>query len=74
LRCAISLRGIERHQIERSQWVVAPEVALAFHACADALEAHNLAADLLTPQCTRRGAAVQFMMRAAELRLAHSVS
>lgn len=40
----------------------------AFYACSDALQAHGLAATTLIPECTRRGGAVQFMARAADLR------
>lgn len=39
-----------------------------FYACSDALQAHGLAAGPLIPECTRRGGAVQFMARAADLR------
>lgn len=37
-------------------------------ACSDALAAHGLAGAALIPECTRRGGAVQFMARAADLR------
>jgi len=37
-------------------------------ACSDALAAHGLDAGSLIPECTRRGGAVQFMARAADLR------
>jgi predicted peroxiredoxin len=39
-----------------------------FYACTDALHAHGLDAAALIPECTRRGGAVQFMSRAADLR------
>jgi predicted peroxiredoxin len=39
-----------------------------FFACSDALQAHGLAGAPLIPECTRRGGAVQFMARAADLR------
>jgi len=37
-------------------------------ACTDALVANGLEATPLIPECTRRGGAVQFMARAADLR------
>ena len=37
-------------------------------ACSDALAAHGLLAQSLIPECSGRGGAVQFMMRAADLR------
>jgi uncharacterized protein len=39
-----------------------------FYACSDALQAQGLAAAALIPECSRRGGAVQFMARAADLR------
>lgn len=39
-----------------------------FFACADALHAQGVDATQLIPECTRRGGAVQFMARAADLR------
>jgi predicted peroxiredoxin len=39
-----------------------------FYACSDALQAHGLSNVTLIPECTRRGGAVQFMARAADLR------
>lgn len=39
-----------------------------FYACSDALQAHGLSNATLIPECTRRGGAVQFMARAADLR------
>ena len=39
-----------------------------FYACTDALQAQGLAAVPLIPECTRRGGAVQFISRAADLR------
>ncbi|MFM7569262.1 MAG: hypothetical protein ACKO8O_11270 [Betaproteobacteria bacterium] len=37
-------------------------------ACSDALVAHRLDQTTLIPECSRRGGAVQFMVRAADLR------
>lgn len=37
-------------------------------ACSDALVAHRLDHTALIPECSRRGGAVQFMVRAADLR------
>lgn len=37
-------------------------------ACSDALVAHRLDQSALIPECSRRGGAVQFMVRAADLR------
>jgi len=39
-----------------------------FLACSDALASHGLDHATLIPECTRRGGAVQFMARAADLR------
>jgi hypothetical protein len=39
-----------------------------FHACSDALAANGMAGADLIPECGRRGGAVQFMSRAADLR------
>ena len=39
-----------------------------FHACSDALSAHGMATAEMIPECERRGGAVQFMSRAADLR------
>jgi len=37
-------------------------------ACTDALQVHGVDPQQLLPECTRRGGAVQFMARAADLR------
>jgi predicted peroxiredoxin len=37
-------------------------------ACSDAMQAHGVDPAALIPECTRRGGAVQFMARAADLR------
>lgn len=46
----------------------AVEHGAVLFACTDALHAQGVDASRLIPECTRRGGAVQFMARAADLR------
>jgi predicted peroxiredoxin len=46
----------------------AVEHGAVFYACTDALHAQGVDPGWLIPECTRRGGAVQFMARAADLR------
>lgn len=46
----------------------AVEHGARLYACSDALRAHGLEHTALIPECAGRGGAVQFMLRAADLR------
>ncbi len=66
---AASLRASERHAktvLDAMREAVSHGAVLL--ACSDALDAQGIDGAALIPECTRRGGAVQFMARAADLR------
>jgi predicted peroxiredoxin len=65
---AASLRPSTHPRTVLDAMAQAVEHGAVFHACSDALMAHDLALGDLIPLCRRRGGAVQFMARAGDLR------
>ncbi|MBB3181385.1 DsrE family protein [Variovorax sp. Sphag1AA] len=64
---AASLRAANHPKTVYDAMQEAARHGAVFYACTDALEAAGLANAELVPECTRRGGAVQFMERAADL-------
>lgn len=65
---AAALRASSHEKIIYDSMREAVAHGAVFYACTDALVAQGMANGPLIPECTRRGGAVQFMSRAANLR------